>query len=242
MYASVKTPSDVYSQAMVLKQMIKELRKESGVRKPLPVVEKQHNKLPRHVLQKTLEVLNKVNKYRELQEYGLITVPPVPARKITPQDVYNNVVRLKQEVKYLLKNPNKKFAYKQYYNKTSSDVYQVLWQISLGFDALIGQGFTPTDVYIQTQQIVDNIKFLRKSQREYTKVVMPKKKAHLHPNHALYTTIDLLKKIHEDEKKLWMKPIPVPKVQQRVISPTEVYDALQTVKAELNRITRRSRS
>jgi hypothetical protein len=36
-----------------------------------------------------------------------------------------------------------------------------------------------------------------------------------------------------------MEPVPVPKVQQKVISPTEVYDSLQTVIAELNRISRR---
>ncbi len=219
--------------------MVEELRAEENIHTQLPKVPVQHNKLPRHVLQKTLEVLNKVNKYREMHDYGLISVPPVPARKITPQDVYNNVVRLKEEVHYLLRNKNKKFYYKQYFNKTPSDVYRALWKISLGFDALIGQGFTPTDVYIQSQQIVDTIKFLRKSQREYTKVPFPKKQPNLHPNHAFYASVALLKKINEDERKLWMKPIPVPKIHQRVISPTEVYDSLQTIKAELNRVTRR---
>ncbi len=238
-YAGVKTPSDVYSQTLVLKQMVVTLRMQEGVNAPLPKVPRQHNKLPRHVLQKTLEVLSKVNKYREINNYGRISVPPVPARRITPQDVYNNVVRLKEEVHYLLKKRNKKFHYKRYVNKTPSDVYKELWEISLGFDALIGQGFTPTDVYMQSQQIVDMIKFLRKSQREYVKIPLPTKKPNLHPNHALYASISLLKKINQDEKKLWMKPIPVPKIKQKVISPTEVYDSLQTVKAELNRITRR---
>ena len=234
-----KTPSDVYSESLVLKQQIEDLRHENGILEPLPKVAPQHNKLPRHVLQKTLEILTKVNKYREIHNYGLITVPPVPARKITPQDVYNNVARLTEEVSYLLNEKDKEFTYKQYYNKTPSDVYQVLWSISLGFDALLGQGFTPTDVYIKSQQIVERIKFLRKSQREESNIPLPKKRANLHPNHALYASIKLLKKIHQDEKKLWMKPVPVPKIPQKVISPTEVYDSLQTVQAELKRITRR---
>ena len=234
-----KTPSDVYSESLVLKQQIEDLRHENGILEPLPKVAPQHNKLPRHVLQKTLEILTKVNKYREIHNYGLITVPPVPARKITPQDVYNNVARLTEEVSYLLNEKDKEFTYKQYYNKTPSDVYQVLWSISLGFDALLGQGFTPTDVYVKSQQIVERIKFLRKSQREDSNIPLPKKRPNLHPNHALYASINLLKKIHQDEKKLWMEPVPIPKVPQKVISPTEVYDSLQTVQAELKRITRR---
>ena len=234
-----KTPSDVYSESLVLKQHIEALRQGDGIYDPLPQVAPQHDKLPRHVLQKTLEILTKVNKYREIHNYGLITVPPVPARKITPQDVYENVSRLKEEVAYLLKNKNKKFTFKQYHNKTPSDVYRVLWSISLGFDALLGQGFTPTDVYIQSQQVVDHIKFLRKSQRLQNNIILPEKRANLHPNHALYASIQILQKIHNNEKKLWMKPVPVPKIPHKVISPTEVYDSLQTVKAELNRITRR---
>ena len=239
LYASEKTPSDVYSQSMVLKQMVEELRRENGINQPLQEVEQQHNKLPRHVIQKTLEVLTKVNKYREIHKFGLISVPPVPPRKITPQDVYNNVIRLKEEIHYLLKKPKKHFTFKQYKGKTPSDVYQVLWTVSLGFDKLIGQGFTPTDVYIESQQIVDRIKFLRTSQREDTNMKMPPKRPNLHPNHALYASVELIKAISKDERKLWMTPVPVPKVQEKVISPTEVYDSLQTVKAELKRITRR---
>ena len=234
-----KTPSDVYSQSMVLKQHVEALRQENGIFDPLPQVAPQHDKLPRHVLQKTLEILTKVNKYREIHNYGLITVPPVPARTITPQDVYKNVTRLKEEITYLLQHKDKNFTFKQYHNKTPSDVYRVLWSISLGFDALLGQGFTPTDVYVQSQQIVEHIKFLRKSQRLTSNIPLPKKRPHLHPNHALYASVKLIKKIHFNEKKLWMKPVPIPKVPQQVISPTDVYDSLQTVKAELNRITRR---
>jgi dsDNA-binding SOS-regulon protein len=238
-----KTPSDVYSESLILKQMVITLRKENGITASLPKVERQKDKLPRHVLQKTLEILSKVNKYRELHEYGPITLPPVPPRDITPEDVYNNVERLKVEVSYLLKDrsilKDKKFKLKPYSNKTPSDVYRELWIISLAFDRLIGQGFTPTDVYILSQQIVEEIKFLRASQRENKTVKMPPKKQNMMPNHALYASVDLIKKIHFDEKKLWMEPVPIPKIQQRVISPTEVYDSLQTVSAELNRIERR---
>jgi len=243
LFSLEKSPSDVYSESIVLKKMVIELRKQNGITAKLPDIPRQKDKLPRHVLQKTLEVLTKVNKYREIHTYGKITVPPVPPRDITPQDVYNNVERLKVEVSYLLKDKSilvkKKFALKKIYNKTPSDVYKELWSISLAFDKLLGQGFTPTDVYMQTEQIVEGIKFLRSTQRENADVVIPKLKANQHPNHALYKSIDLIRELSKIQKKLWMKPVPVPAIQHKVISPTEVYDSLQTVNAELNRISRR---
>ena len=60
----VKTPSDVYSYAMLLKEKVIYLRKKAGIKKPFPVVQVQHNKIPRHVIQKALEILNKINTYR----------------------------------------------------------------------------------------------------------------------------------------------------------------------------------
>jgi hypothetical protein len=102
--SQVKSPSDVYSESIILKKMLVELRKQNGITESLQEIPPQKDKLPRHVLQKTLEVLTKVNKYRETNNFGEITVPPVPPRDITPQDVYNNVERLKIEVAYLFKD------------------------------------------------------------------------------------------------------------------------------------------
>jgi len=242
-FADVKSPSDVYSESLILKKIVKELREENGITMDLPLVVKQKDKLPRHVLQKTLEILTKVNKYREINGYGNITVPPVPSRDITPQDVYNNVERLKVEVAYLLKDrtvlEQGKFKLKKYVQKSPSDVYRELWSISLGFDRLLGQGFTPTDVYLLSEQIVQNIKFLRESQREHKEVTLPPLKVNQHPNHALYKSVELIREIGKREKKLWMTAVPVSVIEQKIISPTEVYDSLQTVTAELNRISRR---
>ncbi len=242
-FAEEKTPSDVYAESVVLKSMVIELRKEHNIYDKLDEVEKQKNKSPRHVLQKTLEILSKVNKYREINDFGKITLPPVPPRDITPEDVYENVIRLKIEVAHLLKNKKilkeERFIPKKYTNKTPSDVYRELWGISLAFDKMLGQGFTPTDVYIQTEQIIEVIKFLASTQREQVNIQKPKRKEHQHPNHALYKSIELLNKINKIQKKLWMEPVPIPDVKQKIISPTEVYDSIQTLTAELNRISRR---
>ena len=65
-----KSPSDVYTQADVLKQKVIYLRQQAGIKAKYPKIALQKNKSPRHVLQKSLEVLAKINRYRIINNYG----------------------------------------------------------------------------------------------------------------------------------------------------------------------------
>ena len=236
-----KTPSDVYAEAYLLKEKVKYLRKKSNITDSFPKVKTQSDKAPRHVLQKSLEVLYKINRYRINHNYGEISIPNYPSREITPSDVYAYTKRLNEEVspfcdkKVLLRLKTKKF-----YNKTPSDVYKILWEVSLGFDKLLGiGGFTPTDVYEQSQTIVAIARFLRQSQGNFDEIKKPFVKKGLHPNHALNTSFKLLGKISELQTKLWMKPAKVPKKTYKVTTPTQVYDSLQNIIAEMQRLKTR---
>ena len=235
----LKTPSDVYSYAMLLKQKVIYLRKQAGITNPFPKVPIQHNKYPRHVIQKALEILSKINLYRLSKGYGEIFIPPYPAREITPSDVYEMVKRLDAEVTPFIKNTQflKSLKLVKYKNKTPNDVYRLLWSISLAFDNLLGiHGYTPTDVYALSQKLVDTVKFIRETQNIYNDVKKPKYIPDLHPNHALYTSYGFLSKVKTAEKHLWIEPTEVPKKPHRVITPTDVYDSLQYNIAELQRI------
>ncbi len=235
----LKTPSDVYSYAMLLKAKVEYLRKQAGIKEPFPEVPPQKNKFPRHVIQKALEILSKINLYRISKGYGEIFIPPYPARDITPSDVYEMVKRLDAEVTPFIKDRKflKSLRLEQYKGKTPNDVYRLLWSISLAFDSLLGiHGYTPTNVYALSEKLVQTVKFLRESQNIYTPVEKPPKKEGMHPNHALYASYDFLRKVREAEINLWIEPTEVPEKPQRVITPTDVYDSLQYNIAELQRI------
>jgi len=236
----IKTPSDVYSYAMIIKQKVIYLRKEAHITKPFPVVPVQHNKYPRHVIQKALEILNKINLYRISKGYGQIFIPPYPASEITPANVYEMVKRVDAEITPFIKNEKflENLKLVKYTNKTPNDVYRLLWSISLAFDDLLGiHGYTPTDVYALSQKLVDTARFIRKTQNRYGNVPKPKRIPNLHPNHALYASYDFLGKVKAAEEHLWINnPTEVPKKPHRVITPTDVYDSLQYDIAELQRI------
>ena len=237
----VKTPSDVYSQAYLLKQKVIYLREKAGIESLFPTVKNQKNKSPSHVLQKSLEVLSKINKYRINNNYGEISVPSYPSRKITPSDVYIYTKRLNNELSPFCDiDFLNKLKIKRFINKTPSDVYKVLWEVSLGFDKILGiGGFTPTDVYEQSLKIVAISKFLRQSQGNFDEIIIKNVQKGLQPNHALNTSYILLAKISKIEKKLWIKPAVVPKKVYKVTTPTQVYDSLQNIIAELQRLKTR---
>jgi hypothetical protein len=141
----IKTTSDVYSYAFTLKKKIEYLRKQESINSEFPEVPKQYNRSARHVIQKSLEILSKINLYRISKGYGEIFIPPYSARNITPSDIYDSVKRLDDEV-----NPfvtDKKFLQsikvKKFTGKTPNDVYRFLWSISLVFDSFLGiHGYT----------------------------------------------------------------------------------------------------
>ena len=239
-----KDSNDVYALAESLKNKIVHLAGEKELHPNYMKLPEQYNKAPRHVLQKTLEVLIKINKYRQNNNLGEINIPIYPSRDITSEDVYFNVKRLNSEIGLLLKNINcphtiELSILKKYTNKTPNDSYYEVWLASLAMDELLGKGFSPIDNYKQSVIVVDIINFIRNSQGIYTQVSMPKKKNRKHPNHVLYQTNSLLQKISLAEKKLWMQAVDVPQNPQRIITPTEVYDSMQIVITELIRIRRR---
>ncbi|MCV6590646.1 MAG: hypothetical protein OIF57_16710 [Marinobacterium sp.] len=239
-----RTPTDVYHRVLELEQRVIQLRDEQDIFDAWPRTidgAEALTRSPRHVLQKSIEVLEKINRLRGIRGQGAITIARYPSRYITPNDVYDSVDRLVPEVEFLLQtrpqsagisvNPDQRRGY------TPSDVYRKLWEISLALDPLIGvHGFSPSDVYARARYVAELIRFLRLSQNLPDNIPLPERQNGRHPNHALQAAYDLLARISQAERNLWMQPEQVPEVPRRVIRPTEVYDALQVVIAELQRI------
>ncbi len=234
-----KTPADNYFLTEKIRQdvlTLQSLHTKAGESIELPALSP---KQPRHVYQKALEVLAKVNRFRLIKGMGAIVIPHYPARLITPDEVYSLINHLQGEIQLLL--PESK-RYKQNSfageNITPTDVYRSLWLSSLALDPLLGiRGFTPNEVYQQAEYIVQLIDFLRLSQNKILNVSKPQKTSNRHSNHVLKAAYELQGKIYRVQKNLWMTVTDTqPEVPRRVIRPTEVYDALQVVIAELQRI------
>ncbi len=240
-----KTPSDVYHQVQLLADAVRQLRRENNVTTPWPDVNVIAGRAPRHVFQKALEVLGKINHYRtNIAKTGEITVPRFPGRDITPNEVLNTVVRLRRELDLLLKHEYVYEYEKQetqeklpVANKTPSHVYAALSEVSIALNETLGlRGITPSEVYTRSLQVVELSRFLRRSQGLQNTGVKPPRSQGKLPNHALKSVHELLAGIRRVERNLWMKPLTLPLLPRRVISPSDVYDAMGVAMAELQRI------
>jgi len=248
-YAAItaeKTPSDVYQQVQLLKQSVQQLRLQNNIAVTWPKVIAESGREPRHVFQKALEILIKINKYRvNIAKVGGISVPNYSGRDITPNEVFELVIRLEQELALLLKRNSQQkirdFEQQQAVNtlvdKTPSDVYAALSEVSMALEETLGlRGITPSEVFMRSQQVVNLSRFLRMSQGMSTKVIKPPRTQGKLPNHALQAVHQLLDGIRQAELNLWMKPLQQSDVPKRVITPSDVYDAMGVVMAELQRI------
>ncbi len=232
-----KTPSDVYSQALVLADGVRSLQKINQIDTPWPKAVIQVGRQPRHVFQKALEILAKINRYRSIHKLGSISTPRIMGRDITPNEVHTVVRRLVDEVALLLpKVKHAKNVIKKS-DKSPNDVYQLLLEISTAIDPLLGgQEFSPSEVHARAIQILEMVRFIRNSQHLSDEVSQPERTQGLHPNHALEHSIKLLETIASSERNLWMTPVAVTSTPERVITPAEVYDSLHSVLGELQYI------
>lgn len=237
------TPSDVFSEALLLEQDIKRWRVIEGKSHLWVTVAVETNYQPRHVYQKAIEILEKINRYRvNIIEAGAIPVDYVAGREITPNEVYTEVYRAHEEMLAMLQIlgifvDNNDLEKQKVTGKTPSDVYAKLKEISLALDQSLGlRGITPSDVYNRSQQIVALAKFLRSSQN--FPISMPKVivTANKFPNHSLAAVQALIAKINKIEQNLSMDPVRIIDLPKRVINPSDVYDAMGIVLAELQRI------
>lgn len=245
LYAAVvaeKTPNDVYQKVLLLTEDVKQLRQKNNISTPWPKVNKEDGLAPRHVYQKALEILEKINRYRvNILKIGAITVPAYPNREITPNEVYDFVLRLRAEIRLLNNNPpiSPEIEHVKLL-KTPTDVYQRLAEISISLDETLGlRSISPSEVYQRSLQVLDMAQFIRRTQNTKHAIKKPLKNNKLLPNHALKEVNLLLHKIRLVEQNLWIKPIKKYSTPHRVITPGDVYDAMGIVLAELKRISYR---
>jgi hypothetical protein len=241
LYAAEKTPNDVFAKVLTIRSQVELLWNFHKINRAWPTVAPQTNKTPSHVLQKCFEVMEKINRLRRIAELGDITIPAYPARKISPNEVHDLVQRLEQELWLLLEYKHDALPYsiapQTVVGKTSNDVYRELWTVSYALNPLLGmRGVSPNDAYAISEQILDEIRFLRNSQNLSGESSHPSLRTGHHPNHALHAVSDLMGTIAKAQRNLWLVPATPNRVPRQIITVSDVYDGLLGVQAELQRI------
>ncbi|MCU7834440.1 MAG: hypothetical protein KZQ83_04220 [gamma proteobacterium symbiont of Taylorina sp.] len=163
--ALIKTPNDVYSVTEHILQQLQQYRRLRGNQmkvEPMPLIS---GLKPQHVYAKALELIDKINLIRKQQHMGMISVPRYPLRKITPAEVFNQALRVDEELVLIYRQSGLSSQIwlasnniRNYEDKTPSDVYWNMQRISLLLDTVLGGDvFTPDDVYHEVQLIQQDV-------------------------------------------------------------------------------------
>ena len=166
--ALLKTPNQVFSITEHILEELKAYRNLKGIKGEIRKADKIHGLKPQHVYAKGLEILEKVNTLRQRQQYGAIAVPNYPLRLITPTEVFDLTLRLDEELAILYLTIHMKSdlwitssSIKEYHDKTASDVFYKMQQLSNTLDTILGTGgYTSNDVYKTVLTIKEDIQLI----------------------------------------------------------------------------------
>jgi len=244
-YSKEYSPTDVYAEALFIQDKIEQWKLKQGLSAKWKEVPFNEGYKPRHVFQKAVEVLEKINHYRtNILKIGAIPINYPVGREVTPNEVFIEVQRIHEELLVMLQIMGVELTQQEgLYKKIKpvirvpSDVFAKLSEISVSMDELLGlRGISPSDVYVRSQQLVDYAIFLRRSQNLHTDITRPTKTTQKSPNHSLEAVRILMIKINKININLFNEAVRVVEVSRRVIEPSDVYSSMGIVLAELHRL------
>ncbi|MCV6614820.1 MAG: hypothetical protein OIF35_07570 [Cellvibrionaceae bacterium] len=235
--ARAVTPNDVYFEADKAIASIKALRKAKGLPEKAREPGVQVAKTPLHVYTKTLELYEKIQRYKKSQSLPANTIPDLPSDKVSPAKPYKLLLAINSELNGIVQSKGVSIGAKVnlQYGKTPSDVYENVWRASYLMDDLAG-AISPSYVYRNLQRIQQGLLAIGQSMNMNLSVGSAEKLKGNKPADANIEAFKILYKLADLERKIGVKPSRIPTFPAGDISPSDVYDATNNILAELTKI------
>ncbi len=234
------TPNEVYEQLYIINEEIKLLKQFFNVEKQIEPFEIRIELYPRHMWQKTYEVMVKINLLREKHNLPYLAVPSREPRKDpAPSIVYGQLLRIITEIriiKFTLEIPNIDFPEKKFTNTQVTDSFNFISNISAEIDLLLGVAFTPSFVFSQTMRISEDIDSILNALNISDETIPPPKKADATPHEAYETAEKLMLEIVRIQRVIDVASIDFSALKPEKITPSDVFSMTGIILAELQTI------
>ncbi len=197
---------------------------------------------PRHVWQKTYEVLVKINIFRRAENYPTISVSALePTKVLHPKMVFDQSQRILTELNLIKVRlnilpssptpPARKIT-----GKTSNDVYALLDKVSNDLDSLIGYGFTPSNVFSQAIRLNNDVELILQTLDVTDDSVPPLKHKNSQPADAYQAAMGLLQTVNRLQRFLSIDVSDFSSLKKGTIRPADVFELIGLINAELQPI------
>lgn len=241
LYAKNITPSDVYTQAILLQAEVHYILENYGVKHNDELIAKRvfinANLKPRNVYQKTYEIMIKVNILRETHNF--VAIEPVniaPTLYLNPDLVYEQVRRLLTELSiFEIRSGIKQKIFKPqiFKGKTPLDVFNTLSAISSALDELIKNRFTPSHVYAENMRVQDDLTNILNRLHIKDDTIPSKINQNATPNDTFSTGMKTLEKIKQLQILSGIEFVDFSAFKRETSTPSEVFTITQMIIAEL---------
>ncbi len=234
------TPSHVHQHARRLLAEITLLREHQGVTDAPRDPGTQINKLPIHVYQKAVELMDKVSRYQSSLGMSPMTVRPLPFETLSPAvvlDAVDHVLVNLRAVKEEL-GLNREIAPQGFApGRTPTEVYELLWRASFMLDGLT-TALQPSDVYAKERQALADLRTIA----ERIDLQIPQGEERVtdkQPKDVLMENYVNMYRLARVQRAMGMEPFHVPPLPGGEIAPSNVYDTAGIIIGELHRIKAR---
>jgi len=229
--------ADVYQQVRLTEQNISLLKSHYAPDKTTRVPGIQVGKTSMHAYIKALELLEKIKRYQGQNGLPTIEIPSLPTKRVKSKHLMSIVMLAFDETKKLTQSLNltAKELEPLTSSKTSSDLYEELWQASYLMDSLV-EPIKPADVLRNTLMIEQGLQEIAKKRN--TAIVFPALQSFSNkkPVDVTIQLYKLLYKVAKLEIKIKLKPLLVPAFPEGKVLPEDAFDASGNVIADLTRI------
>lgn len=231
------TPSVVFARTIQIAEEIEILKRHFKVREIIKVKEVKTNLKPRHVWQKTYEILVKINILRAKQGLPILAVNSLePVKNLDPILVYEQAKRILLEleiIKLRLNIEEKRGRLKTFTGKTPSDVFNKLNFISREMDLINGESFTPSAVFSQSMRLLEDVVTIINALDIKDDTIPPTKNLEAKSEDTFHTGFALLQEIQRLHRMSGMELTDFSHFKTGEITPTRVFDLTEMMLAEL---------
>lgn len=233
------TASHVYQATTDVIAEIRILRGELGANDYPVEAEQQEDRAPVHVYSKTLEVMGKVSRLQRRLGLQPAETGQIPIKEIVPRDVLESLVAILVETRRIkeqmvIETQIEPAAFVG--GKTPSMVYKSLADASFLLDGLIGRPLTPSDVFWNTQHILDELELIAAKLRVPLEVTPPSVEGSKTSKDVAQQVLRASYKVVNLQTRLGMAASSVPQLTLVRVTPSEVFDATSMLLAEMSRI------
>ncbi len=232
-------PDDVVMVSDILRQEIEILRRELGVDDHPPRAESHANRRPVHVYVKALEVMSKVVAVQRRLGVQESSMPGMPLGQLAPEDVLaamQNVLAGLRSIKTQMVIESEVETRAMSTPRTLSAAYKNLADSSAMLDGLVGRSLSPGQVFQGVRSVFEDLNLIAAKLQVPLDPSLPEVSDVRESVDAAQQALRAAYKIVLLQTRLGMDASAVPTLTLVRVTPTEAYDLIGILRAEIARI------